>query len=390
MKILWKGNRTNDRAIAETTEGEVGKSEKLGVEEKPGALLYPRGVLEAAGIVTALWLTLFLAWYLAHALLLVFAGVLTGVFLTGTANWLSGRAGISRGWSLTAVVCSLAVIGGLGFWLLIPNVADQIGELLQELPRSIDHAKDRLTQYAWAQPVFQQLPDTENLMGNVGGFLRNAAGFLSTTLGVLSSLVVILFFGLYLAADPQLYQKGLIRLVPVHGRERAAQILHAMGFTLHWWLIGRLIDMALVGLLTWIGLWLLEIPLALTLAVIAALLTFIPNIGPILSAIPAVLLGLQQGQAQALYVLLLYLGIQTVETYFITPLIHKRMGSLPPVLTFFAQISMGILLGIPGLILATPLAAAMLVLVKMIYIEDLLGDRIEVHGKEAGRVSRPH
>lgn len=343
---------------------------------------YAKRVLEAAGIVIALGLSILLLWYMLHALLLVFAGILMGIFLRGASDWLERRAGLSQGWSLAAVVTSLVLITGLGFWLLVPGVAAQISELVEQLPRSLDQARDSLARNAWAQPIFQQLPEASKLMGSVGGLIGKAAGFLSTTFGAVTSLIVVLLFGLYLAADAEGYQRGVIRLIPIPARDRAREILHVLGLTLHWWLIGRFVDMALVGLLTWIGLWLLDVPLALTLALIAAILNFVPNIGPIVAAIPAILLGLGEGQALALYVALLYIGIQTVESYLITPLIQQRTVSLPPVLTFFAQVAMGILLGIPGLILATPMAAAILVLVKMIYVEDLLGDKIEAQGEE--------
>jgi predicted PurR-regulated permease PerM len=185
---------------------------------------------------------------------------------------------------------------------------------------------------------------------------------------------VILFIGLYVAAQPGLYKNGFVRLMPLEKRNRAHEVLSAVGMTLRWWLIGKMMSMLVVGILTSLGLWLLGMPLALTLGTIAALLTFIPNIGPVLSAVPAVLLALLEGPTQVLYVLLLYLVIQTVESYFITPLIQKRMVALPPALILLAQVLLGVLVGGFGLILATPLAAAALVIVNMVYIEDVLHD----------------
>ena len=140
--------------------------------------------------------------------------------------------------------------------------------------------------------------------------------------------------------------------------------------------------MIIIGVLTAVGLWLLGVPLALTLGLLAALLTFIPNIGPILAVVPAALLALLQSPTRALYVVLLYLGIQTVESYLLTPLMQKRTVSLPPALTIFAQVLMGILVGRIGLVLATPLTAALFVLVKMLYVEDILGDSIETDNIE--------
>lgn len=133
--------------------------------------------------------------------------------------------------------------------------------------------------------------------------------------------------------------------------------------------------MIVIGVLTAIGLWLLGVPMAVTLALIAALLTFIPNIGPILAVVPAALLALLQSPMQVVYVCLLYFGIQTFESYLLTPLVQRRTVSLPPALTIFAQVLAAVLLGGLALSLATPMAAALVVLVRMLYLEDVLGDR---------------
>jgi predicted PurR-regulated permease PerM len=148
-----------------------------------------------------------------------------------------------------------------------------------------------------------------------------------------------------------------------------------------WWMVGRFSSMAVVGIMTMIGLWILGIPLPFTLGVIAAVLSFIPNIGPIISVIPALLLALLDSPSKVLYVILLYIGIQTVESYIITPLIQKRAVSLPPALLISVQIMIGVLLGAFGLILATPLMVVIIVLVQTIYIQDIIGDKVTVLGE---------
>jgi predicted PurR-regulated permease PerM len=185
--------------------------------------------------------------------------------------------------------------------------------------------------------------------------------------------MIILAIGFYMAVAPRVYVEGVIHLVPVTRRGRAGEVLQALGRTLRWWLFGRWISMTVVGLLTTAGLWLLGVPLALTFGLLAALLTFIPYLGPIISAIPPMLLVLVQSPMQALYVVSLYLGVQGVESYLLTPLVQQRTVSVPPALTITAQVLLGLLLGTFGVILATPLIAVTLVLVKMLYIEDVLG-----------------
>jgi predicted PurR-regulated permease PerM len=136
--------------------------------------------------------------------------------------------------------------------------------------------------------------------------------------------------------------------------------------------------------LTWLGLTLLGVPLALILAVLAGLLAFIPNIGPVIAAVPAVLLSLLEGPQMALYVALLYIGVQTVESYLITPFIQRRTVSLPPALTIAAQFLLGMQAGGFGLFVATPLAAVGLTLAQRLRSpDDAPGDRArESHGKE--------
>lgn len=201
------------------------------------------------------------------------------------------------------------------------------------------------------------------------------AGVFSTTLGAFASFFAILVIGLYMAISSGLYAEGLIHLVPMAKRARAREVLQAVGQTLWWWLLGRGVSMIVVGLLTATGLTLLGVPLALTFGLLAAALTFVPYLGPLLSAVPPTLLALTQQPRQALYVVLLYLGIQGVESYLVTPLVQERTVSLPPAFILTAQLFMGVLLGGMGIVLAVPLFAVVLVLVKMLYIEDLLGER---------------
>jgi predicted PurR-regulated permease PerM len=139
-----------------------------------------------------------------------------------------------------------------------------------------------------------------------------------------------------------------------------------------------MVSMLIVGVVTTLGLWLIGVPLALALGLLAALAEFVPNLGPLLAFAPAILLALTESTTQALAVLLLYLGVQGFESYVLTPLVEKRAVALPPALTILSQVLLGVLAGGMGLALATPLAAASLVLVQRFYVEDTLGDSLEV------------
>lgn len=339
-------------------------------------------IVLAVGITTlAIFLSLLL-WYAADVLLLAFAGILLAIFLRSLSDWVSESTPLSGGWSLGVVVVGLISILTIGIWLLAPGVADQIDELQKKLPQSVRQLERHVESYEWGRKALAQVPNANELVPDKADVLARVTGVFSTTFGAIANFFIIIFIGLYVAAEPRLYSDGLIRLVPLNRRQRAREVLDEVGSTLRWWLIGKVASMIVVGVSTVVGLWLLDIPLALTLGLLAALLTFIPNVGPILSVVPAMLLALMQSPMQALYVALLYLGIQTVESYFLTPLMQKRTVSLPPALTIFTQVLFGVMVGSLGFVLATPLTAAAIVMVKMLYIQDALKDSIETDSSQ--------
>jgi predicted PurR-regulated permease PerM len=187
--------------------------------------------------------------------------------------------------------------------------------------------------------------------------------------------VVVLFLGLYFAAEPRLYLKGMLKLVPKSAEQRGGEVLCRTGEQLRHWLFGKLSLMAFVGISTSIGLWWLNMPLILSLATLAALLDFIPNIGPIISAVPALLIAFTKGPVTALEILVLYVAVQVIESYILQPLVQKRAVSLPPSVTLLSQVLVGSLFGSLGLILATPLTVAGLTMLNMLYVEDILKKR---------------
>jgi len=187
-------------------------------------------------------------------------------------------------------------------------------------------------------------------------------------------VVVIFFTGLFFAIQARLYTEGIVKLVMIGKRDRAREVIGQIGAELQRWLIAKLTAMVFVGGLTWLGLWLLGIGMPLTLAVLAALLTFIPNLGPIIAVVPAVLIGLLAGPTTAVWVVVLYVAIQTIESYLLTPLLQQQAVSLPPALTIVTQLVMAVFVGGIGLALATPLTVVVLVLVRSLYVQDTLGD----------------
>ena len=338
--------------------------------------LYPfiKRVLIVLGLATALVLILLIGWYAAGILLMLFAGVLFAIFLRGLSDWTATHLHIHPKWSLALVSLALLAIAIATIALFAAQVAQQIDQLTVGITNSLNSLESYLQQYGWGRQLIEQTTGSSGMVGDASRLAPRVMGFFSTLVGAITGLVVVVFVGLYLAAEPDLYERGLVKLVPISRRPRAREVLHRLHLALKGWLFAQLISMSIIGVMTMIGLAVIGIPLWFTLGLLAALLTFIPNIGPVLSVVPPALLALNDDPIKVVYVVLFYLALQTLESYFITPLIQQKAISLPPVVIISAQVIMGVLAGAMGLALATPLAAAVMVLVQMLYIEDVLGD----------------
>jgi predicted PurR-regulated permease PerM len=307
--------------------------------------------------------------FASEVFLLAFAGILLSIFLRGLANALASRTPLSYGWALAIVLVGLLGIAvGLVF-AIAPSVVSQAEDLRQELPNAFHNLQNRIESIGWLDDLTGRLPAPDKMIGKRADVWARITGFFSTALGLLTNVVVILFAGLYVSVSPDLYRSGVLALVPARHRDRAGELLSKLDHTLWWWLIAKLIAMLIVGVLTAAGLWWLGVPAPLALGTLAALLTFIPNVGPVLAAVPAILLALTKGLDDAGLVVLLYLAIQMVESYLITPNIEKETINLPPALTIFVQLLLGILAGGLGLLVATPICATALVLVRELYVK---------------------
>jgi predicted PurR-regulated permease PerM len=302
-------------------------------------------------------------------LLIVFAGILFAVFLHSGGDWIARRTGASHGIGVGAFLAVvLAALTG-SILAFAPAIAEQFDQLTRQVPEALQAVRERVEGYAWGKQLLDRA-SPEGLLSSEG---RSAAmTAVSSTFGVLGNVVIILFIGLYGAISPGLYSSGILALLAPSLRPRARQVLSRMAQTLRDWLAAQLLAMAVVGVLTALGLWLLDIPLALLLGLIAALLAFIPNIGPVLAAAPAVLLAVPEGTTIVMLVIGVYLAVQTIESYVITPLIQQETISLPPALVIGTQLLMGVLFGLLGLALATPLTAVLVTLTRETYVTDYL------------------
>lgn len=320
------------------------------------------------------------AW--SSLLLLSFGAILVAVALRGGGRVLNRYLHINIKLGVLITVVLVAVIAIIGIIAVGPAISEQLNQLLQGLPEAWAQIEDWLANSSAGQFIEQQLqPATgtgaseaaQSSLPSIFGFLT---GTLSTLFGGIANIVLLITMAIFLALDGPTYAAGALRLVPIPYRPRAQEISDELGVSLGRWMAGQAVDMLAVALMTGFGLWALGMPLAMVLGLIAGLTNVIPYIGPFLSGTPAVLFALTQGFDMAVYVLLLFIFVQQFEGNILLPLIQKYAADLPPVLTVMAIVAFGGLFGFAGVLLATPLLMVLMILVKRIYIEDVLGDQL--------------
>jgi predicted PurR-regulated permease PerM len=338
-----------------------------------------------AVLLTVLLLTLvYLMWRGARVLLEAFAGVLFGLFLFTLAEWLQKHTRLSYGRALAVVVVGLILAAcGVG-WLFASRVSAQLGELMHKLPESLQAVRDYLAESSWGHYLIEKMPTTPDSAAELAG-VKGAASFVTGMAGVLVTAAVILFVGGFGAAEPDQYKRGLFLLVPPRHRARVGEAVDALVFNLRWWLMGQVFLMLVLWGTTTVALMLMGIPLALVLGLITGLFELIPYAGAWISAVPATLIALLISPGHVVGVLALYLCLHVLEGYILVPLIQRRTVGLPPALTLVSQVLLGEMMGVLGLFVAAPLTVCAIVLLKMLYIEDTLGDQtVEVPGEPAG------
>lgn len=326
-------------------------------------------------IAVAVVVILVLLWYAIDVVLLAFVGVLAAILLRAPADWLAQRFGWSEAWSLAlvgAVLLGVLIAGGVLFGRGILSQAlalvDRIPEIIEGFRKELGKSElgGRLVAFADMSGMFSS-----------GGVqvLGRGLGLIGSTFGVVANVLIVVFFAVFMAAQPRMYVEGALHLVARKKRDRVREVLYEIGRVLRRWLVGQTVLAVCVATLTGAGLVLLGAPFPFALALLAGLMEFVPYIGPFLAAIPAVMVAFANGPELALYVALLFIGVQLVESYVLAPLVQQRAVHLPPGAILFAQVLMGAIVGALGVAVATPLAAAVMVAVGMLYVEDALGDQ---------------
>jgi predicted PurR-regulated permease PerM len=380
---------------------------ELGAAERRARMIGWRSgdVLRATALVTSYLLALALAWTAREIVLTAFLGVLFGLAVGAGADVLA-RLRIPRGLGAPLVVVAfLGALYGVGA-ALAPTVRTQAVELRTRVPEAVDrieawvnarpgvaglflgghevaasptaaHAPATARQGQGAAPVIAVVATPtlrERITEQLSGTARYLFPFLSSTLTVAAGLFLILVLAIYVGADPALYHLGLMHLFPHGSRARASVVLTRVATVLRKWLVTQLVAMVVIGVVSTLTLLVLGVKAAVALGVIAGLLEFVPTVGPILAAVPAIAMGFLDSPEKALTVGLAYLVIQQLEGHVLIPMLMKEGMDLPPALTIVAQAVMALLFGFLGLMVAVPLLAMVIVPIKLLYVEGVVGD----------------
>lgn len=326
----------------------------------------------------------YLAWQLSTVFLLAFAAVIVAVLLHSLADPINRHTPLNAGLSLAAA--GLIIVGLLSAagWLFGSTVSSQVEGLAERMPQSLDEARQQIARLPFGPYLAGQMEDLGGLASQFQGMAGRLGGYVVGIIGAGANILLVIFAGVFFAAQPARMRDGLLILFPKGPRGKAGEAMNASGRALRLWLLGTLADMVVVGVLTGIGTAIIGLPSPVALGLFAGLAAFVPIVGPIVSVLPGVLLALDQGAEMVLWTIFVYFAVQQIESNLFYPFIQKRAVDLPPVLTLFGVLGFGALFGALGVVLATPLLVVGMVLIKMLYVRNTLGEEVTLPGENAG------
>lgn len=314
---------------------------------------------------------LFLVWEARYILLLLFAGLLGALMLTTLTrlfqSWFHLRR---RGLAYTLVICTTIAALGIGIWLRGPALVQQFASLQVDISVAAHQLTLRLQEQKWTQWLMAHPAESSQISRAFSAALSGIGGAVYLTASTVVGLFLVAFTSLYLAAEPDFYLRGIRRVLPNSHRARIEACFAGAARMLRAWLVAKVLSMAVIGILVAIGLFALRVPLAGTLGVIAGLLTFIPNLGPILSVVPAALLAFAISPMKGVLTIALFILVHLLESNVITPIAERKIVTLPPALTLANQLLLATVTGALGIALAAPLTAVMLGVLGVQFPED--------------------
>ena len=326
--------------------------------ERPGPAEFRDPLIRREMAKAAVWFGMALAIIgiivLAQPLLLILGGAIFAVFLDGGTRLLGRWLPIPRAWRLLlTILLGFGFIGWV-FWLAGTTIAAQA----EALRIVVTEQFERLMAFIASLGLLPQ-----GQPGNIGTQLLGSVGRLTSALGsaigAVTSVIAMIVIGIFLAAEPRIYDRGIAWMLPLRHRAGFYRIAEHVGFTLRRLLFGRLVGMIFEGVFTWVMLSLGGVPMAALLGLLTGLLAFIPNIGAITSGVLMVAVGFSAGAHQGVYAIFVYFFVQNIDGYLVVPYIARRTVDLAPAIVLAMQLLMGALFGILGVLLADPILATM-------------------------------
>ena len=291
--------------------------------------------------------------YMAQPLLVIFGGLVFAAMIDGGARLLGRVLPIGRGLRVTIVL-----LAGAGFVVWLAYFAgSQIAQQAAALPATVEAQALRAAAWLESHGVAINIRNAEALAQQALGGISQLTKAVGGLIGALTTLFLIMVLGIYVAAEPRLYQRGVAWMLPTKERSHFEGTAARMGKSLRMLMFGRLLGMVVEGVATWMMLALYGVPMAALLGLLTGLLAFLPNIGAPISGLLMVMVGFSGGTEMGIFCIFVYIVVQTVDGNIIVPMVAKKTADLAPALVLGAQLVMGALFGILGLALADPLIA---------------------------------
>ncbi|HEV7350002.1 AI-2E family transporter [Telluribacter sp.] len=373
---LPKDTNDSDEAVRQPAALPVAVKDSPASATPAPDLTYAQKVTIAVGITLIMVLVVLMMRASISILLLGFGAVLFAVLLRAIAHFIQRMLPqLPDRWGVG--IATLLLLGSLGGFITYaaPQISEQFTTLTEKIPPAIEQVENSLNQSGVGRFVLSYIPtDGTPQLSNTFGQLTGIVGGL---FAFITYLLVILAGGLFLALNPRVYVNGFVSLFPIPIRPRAFQVIGKVIEKLEGWLLGQFVAMLSVGVLTWIGLEIIGVPLALVLGVIIFIFDFVPFIGPLVGAVPGILVAFSYDPDSVIWVALVYIIVQQVESLLVVPLVQQKTVSLPPTLLMLGALLGGAIFGLPGTVIAIPALVVMITLIQEVFIKDILGDPME-------------
>ena len=377
--MFWRKKKT-DRQDAANNAPQNNRQNKQA--DQPSIAGFNQKIL----IVVATTLALLLVWTLRNVVLLAFGAVLVSIIISGITGFIQRITHMRRSFCLTLAVLIIVAVIALFSWWMGGEIQEQAKRIIDQMPAAWDSIRARFADMTIGHFIEDHY---SSFSGTGGNMVSGIAGTTATFAGSIANLVLMLFSGLFLAAQPKLYRAGFLKLFPRNRQDQAAETLDHCHFALKSWLVGKLVSMTIVAVFIALGLWLVGLPSPLAFGLLAGTGEFVPFIGSITTMIPALLIAFIMGGNNILWTigvyLGVYLGVQQVQSNIIAPLITREMVNIPGAVTLLGIASFGVLFGITGILFAEPLTVLIFTLVQKLYVRDALGQSIDLISEKASQ-----